>query len=184
MGATGDGMNLQQLNHISIHAPLVGRDAADVGRPGAPRDFNPRAPRGARPVESSSGSQRRHISIHAPLVGRDDRLVAFAASPFNFNPRAPRGARHGLLLLSAQDGQISIHAPLVGRDSPENPPAPCAQAFQSTRPSWGATWKPRRRTSSSRHFNPHAPRGARPRKRQRRPVGILISIHAPLVGRD
>ena len=43
MGATGDGMNLQQLNHISIHAPLVGRDNGTTILLLHRLDFNPRA---------------------------------------------------------------------------------------------------------------------------------------------
>ncbi len=100
--------------------------------------FNPRAPRGARPVplcgtarvylfqstrpsrgatlswERSSSIQR--VSIHAPLAGRDGTRSAQRPLPACFNPRAPRGARRRLMV-------------------PVRPTC----LFQSTRPSRGAT---------------------------------------------
>ena len=39
-----------QNGKISIHAPREGRDYAENGKALLNRDFNPRAPRGARPV--------------------------------------------------------------------------------------------------------------------------------------
>ena len=55
---------------ISTHAPLAGRDAGRVNRGAVRRDFNPRAPCGAR-----------LRAAPPPCRGRD------------FNPRAPCGAR-------------------------------------------------------------------------------------------
>ena len=125
----------------------------------------------------------RAISIHAPLVGRDQLSPSSVSSPHHFNPRAPRGARPAVYGDARLGRIISIHAPLVGRDKV------CAGA-----------------TTRRRYFNPRAPRGARlrqaylmmlPRKFQStRPSWgatarldcllelLLISIHAPLVGRD
>ena len=145
---------------ISIHAPLAGRDRSFDGRARHRRDFNPRAPRGARqPMANRRNSQNAfqstrpsrgatvaaalvehgdHISIHAPLAGRDTRLRQFAARVRHFNPRAPRGARlrrHDLARLRV--------------------------AFQSTRPSRGATNKMKVAVQN-----------------------LTISIHAPLAGRD
>ena len=78
-----------------------------------------------------------------------------------FNPRAPRGARPARRQKSAEQLIVSIHAPLAGRDG-----LPCARgrqrkAFQSTRPSRGATSARRLRGHLLRGFNPRAPRGAR-----------------------
>ena len=36
----------------------------------------------------------------------------------------------------------------------------------------------------TRHFNPHAPRGARPGGQCKEDRGAFISIHTPLAGRD
>ena len=57
---------------ISIHAPRVGRDRlawykADFTL----KDFNPRAPCGARPEAKDTLVAAINISIHAPRVGRD-----------------------------------------------------------------------------------------------------------------
>ena len=78
------------------------------------------------------------VSIHAPRVGRDVRDAARNARRTRFNPRAPCGARQ-----------------TVGRGKV------IMQAFQSTRPVWGAT-----RPSSHPHDKTD------------------VSIHAPRVGRD
>ena len=78
--------------------------------------------------------------------------------------------------------------------------------FQSTRPSWGATTARGQQSRQGCHFNPRAPRGARPNPmwykggdnafQSTRPswgatacglygyARYVISIHAPLVGRD
>mgnify|MGYP001670579886 CR=1 FL=1 len=145
---------------ISIHAPRVGRDEGIRFTFQACADFNPRAPRGARQI---CFAQRLHDG--------------------NFNPRAPRGARHTLFVASS-----SRHG------------------FQSTRPAWGATGKSFLYHQPSSNFNPRAPRGARPWPPHRqtsprafqstRPAWgatkssrmnsdvVMISIHAPRVGRD
>ena len=82
------------LRCISIHAPRVGRDPLFAriasamplfqstrpvwgatwysrGYPMLPRDFNPRAPCGARPQSYIETLDQMRISIHAPRVGRD-----------------------------------------------------------------------------------------------------------------
>ena len=86
-------VQFQQLQ-ISTHAPLAGRDQLPPRRPTRDRDFNPRAPCGARPRRA--WPDQLHvvdISTHAPLAGRDVLSSSF---------KAWRG--------------ISTHAPLAGRD--------------------------------------------------------------------
>ena len=123
--------------------------------------FNPRAPYGARPRPAPCNTVFLRISIHAPRMGRDSR----------------GGHRHG-------KAAISIHAPRMGRDRRRrcstrqastyfNPRAPYGARlnalkdrfndfeFQSTRPVWGAT-------------NPAAASS----------TPLSISIHAPRMGRD
>ena len=85
---------------ISIHAPRVGRDRlawykADFTL----KDFNPRAPCGARPEAKDTLVAAINISIHAPRVGRD------------------KGRGENLVVTL----DISIHAPRVGRDSRLSP---------------------------------------------------------------
>ena len=101
---------------ISIHVPREGHDpllAAGYVLPAA--NFNPRAPRGARPHklrdicklvfisihvpreghDRNTIEQRRElvISIHVPREGHDKTDSAFFSKYRYFNPRAPRGAR-------------------------------------------------------------------------------------------
>src|ERR1039458_4201233 len=126
--------------------------------------------------------RRMIVSIHAPHVGRDDRWRAIRATSTSFNPRAPRGAR-----LSGPRGQpggrrFNPRAPRGARPPRRrprgapwafNPPPPRGAAtraqktlarvakFQSTRPTWGATWRPWSTPNAISRFNPRAPRGAR-----------------------
>ena len=79
--------------HISIHAPLAGRDSGDPTHRSAPPYFNPRTPCGVR-----RGYQDQ---ITAALVFQSTRPM--------------RGATI-VAQLNAAAGIISIHAPHAGRD--------------------------------------------------------------------
>ena len=146
-------------------------------------DFNPRAPRGARPAQPRP----------PPRQG-------------NFNPRAPRGARQVNIWQNRMLDLISIHAPLAGRDYAQGLWSRDMVLFQSTRPSRGATVTENADTCQNRNFNPRAPRGARHDLRRQlhrsqrfqstrpsrgatagrghRQFHLRISLHAPLAGRD
>ena len=150
------------------------------------RDFNPRAPRGARHAKRVAMAMQHLISIHAPREGRDrrdnnrhkdeqrfqsTRPARGATGNYRwktkgeekyFNPRAPRGARPCHWRDSLFFWGISIHAPREGRD------------HQSEL----------QRREVRRHFNPRAPRGARPKVFSSRSSSLRISIHAPREGRD
>ena len=78
---------------ISIHALREERDSQDFRGILHYRNFNPRAPRGARPAHTIKGRISKY-----------------------FNPRAPRGARHRLMLEIAIITGISIHALREERD--------------------------------------------------------------------
>ena len=115
-GATNMAMANGFAQAISIHAPREGRDlkrcvlselcglfqstrpARGATRAREPeeqdgRDFNPRAPRGARPIAQGGVQWVSGISIHAPREGRDTVAENLLPVVENFNPRAPRGAR-------------------------------------------------------------------------------------------
>ena len=116
-GRDGLGHQRRRLHpHISIHAPRAGRDPGQGGAARHPRDFNPRAPCGARHAKRPSACQRSRISIHAPRAGRDRRRCWMYWPWTDFNPRAPCGARPPL-------STSAMHTHL----------------FQSTRPVRGAT---------------------------------------------
>ena len=177
---------------VSIHAPRAGRDNASLSRVARRSCFNPRAPRGARPLGARRAGLREFVSIHAPRAGRDEadeRSLAWVA--------------------------VSIHAPRAGRDDGVVLVFFDVPLFQSTRPARGATRRTRSTTPRRAHtqqslntsrFNPRAPRGARPlvlssgsggmgfqSTRPARgatlPVVLqdreeIVSIHAPRAGRD
>ena len=101
--------------NISTHAPLAGRDSRPFCKKLRKRDFNPRAPCGARRQRCETMPHKRRfqptrplrgatlavldwswsaeISTHAPLAGRDQMTCKLLPACFDFNPRAPCGAR-------------------------------------------------------------------------------------------
>ena len=145
---------------VSIHAPRVGRDGGKYETDTRRSSFNPRAPRGARPQESLMPAAIKWFQSTRPAWGATQVIPALGGG-----------------------GVVSIHAPRVGRDIlsvncilPEggfNPRAPrgarlptspntsAASRFQSTRPAWGAT-----------------------QAQQELLHDVVVSIHAPRVGRD
>ena len=118
--------------------PLRGATARGTRSATATRNFNPRAPCGARRREDFQRLQYSMISTHAPLAGRDIVFPTVARIRYNFNPRAPCGARPASLKCSL----------LIRRNF--NPRAPCG-----ARPTW------RLRPRDQHNFNPRAPCGAR-----------------------
>ena len=123
---------------ISIHAPRAGRDEPRHIREGRSKDFNPRAPCGARrreqwqilrstkfqstrPVRGATAIPtpeyfRELISIHAPRAGRDSDAWRSCRDSFLFQSTRPvRGATQGYKAALCY-GWISIHAPRAGRD--------------------------------------------------------------------
>ena len=127
------------------------------------RNFNPRAPCGARPTGTKQAKDLFEISTHAPLAGRDSRSWSNASLLAGFQPTRPlRGATvFGAVVL-----RMLIHF---------NPRAPCGArpvtkinvvteiTFQPTRPLRGATASPGGLAPTIwRNFNPRAPCGARP----------------------
>ena len=166
---------------ISIHAPRGGSDTGQQidafiaqifqstlpaggatglsrRRCGPPKHFNPRSPRGERPItfrawtasknfnpRSPRGERQSRwknlkatviISIHAPRGGSDPRSSAAINPQNDFNPRSPRGERR----------------PLRGHKALLDP-------FQSTLPAGGATPWRRKYFLASRRFQSTLPAG-------------------------
>ena len=184
-GRDKDGsLAVETLYLISIHAPLTGRDQKARDTVSLARDFNPRAPYGARPknignvativnfnprapygarhIYKKPANAKEKFQSTRPLRGATNRTPKGGNTTMDFNPRAPCGARLAQRRISRIVICISIHAPLAGRDSTARCRQPALSSFQSTRPSRGATGRylgvPRR--------------------------DDMISIHAPLAGRD
>ena len=78
---------------ISTHAPLAGRDRRLFSAVVRLKDFNPRAPCGARPFRINIRSTTAPFQPTRPLRGATygDSTTVYIGR--NFNPRAPCGAR-------------------------------------------------------------------------------------------
>ena len=92
-GATMDGDALFGDGGISTHAPREGSDFLLVGHHPRVVYFNPRSPRGERPLTLYEADLITWISTHAPREGSDHRLRRTHPAPQYFNPRSPRGER-------------------------------------------------------------------------------------------
>ena len=171
---------------ISIHAPHTGRDFGlwptrssdppfQSTRPirGAtqnrmirrryPKDFNPRAPYGARHFITGGFTHERTE---------------------NFNPRAPYGARR--FHKQDQHGgttRFQSTRPIRGATTFRRKTAIITSYFNPRAP-YGARRRQRRGGAEQVNFNPRAPYGARRRTRRAGSRRGLISIHAPHTGRD
>ena len=117
-GATRRGRSRPRRDHISIHAPRMGRDTLAATLAAGLRDFNPRAPHGARlqgvfPWSCYPDS----FQSTRPAWGATPRRLRPPRQKEDFNPRAPHGARRVDGGAGRGAGRISIHAPRMGRDS-------------------------------------------------------------------
>mgnify|MGYP000273130328 CR=1 FL=1 len=102
------------------------------------------------------------ISIHAPIVGCDFSSACLSYSPDYFNPRTHRGVRPFLYATVLLHLAISIHAPIVGCDNAKLCIRHHIDGFQSTHPSWGATFNDRLIVPEPLiYFNPRTHRGVR-----------------------
>ena len=93
-GRDRNGDPVAWTTKISTHAPLAGRDLT-TRRVGVlfRKDFNPRAPCGARQGLCPCGDGGSGISTHAPLAGRDVLVFITTVTWIKFQPTRPlRGA--------------------------------------------------------------------------------------------
>ena len=170
---------------ISIHAPREGCDGRRPDRRPSSPDFNPRTPRGVRPLNHPHQGAVLDISIHAPREGCDQRGVDRRSTVIQFQSTHPaRGATDhkrpsGFLYV------ISIHAPREGCDQSAMRSTVRDMAHFNPRTTRGVRpvvapikWY------GCRNFNPRTPRGVRLRSRFALPRYAQISIHAPREGCD
>ena len=75
---------------ISIHAPREGGDCPWCKRRSNLRDFNPRPPRGGRPLWAALLRLAYPISIHAPREGGDGKIIAAFSGTDMISIHAPR----------------------------------------------------------------------------------------------
>ena len=129
-----------KAKNFNPRAPYGARPSSIRAGDSGPGYFNPRAPYGAR--------RRPKIPIAPPISNFNPR-APYGARPhlkllntldqYDFNPRAPYGARHNRLSDNMLCNNISIHAPHTGRDRAIPPMIDQSRPFQSTRPIRGAT---------------------------------------------
>ena len=115
-GATVNVKLIMAVILISILAPRAGRDCNASAKKDLLKNFNPRAPCGAR-----------HLSGGMLLYNQD------------FNPRAPCRARQPCADIPSRYTEISILAPRAGRDVKPLIGVAWSIEFQSSRPVRGAT---------------------------------------------
>ncbi len=149
------------LSCISIHAPHAGSDPGSVALLFRRRYFNPRSPRGERPIP---------------------RGITTGAWP-NFNPRSPRGERHSRPLPYASSNQFQSTLPTRGA-TPRTHSRWDSAAISIHAPHAGSDTVGRYRTPVQINFNPRSPRGERRDGDVLRVFGMPISIHAPHAGSD
>ncbi len=170
------------LGSISTHAPLAGRDSKAQDSRGRVRNFNPRAPCGARPCWPAKSTLPQRFQPTRPLRGATQSTEESDVYQ-EFQPTRPlRGATASAAGRDATD-DISTHAPLAGRDDENLHQAPRGRNFNPRAPC-GA--RPRGATCGRgwKDFNPRAPCGARLYVAFKYTIIEKISTHAPLAGRD
>ena len=146
--------------YISTHAPLAGRDELRNFLCQRQRNFNPRAPCGARLYGEFSLALVVCISTHAPLAGRDDLDFDCNGYLLDFNPRAPCGARPEAPEATSESTEISTHAPLAGRDKSRQQ-SRNKGGISTHAPLAGRDLCDKGLEQQGKYFNPRAPCGAR-----------------------
>ena len=169
------------------------------------RNFNPRAPCGARlsglwaitPTRTAFQPTRplrgatclsafafwiATISTHAPLAGRDK---AFRPPLWDrhISTHAPLAGRDAWEIMDElMDSLISTHAPLAGRDPRRYTRAVCRPDFNPRAPCGARHHRRRMVRSKGGNFNPRAPCGARPRPECRMLFSVAFQPTRPLRG--
>ena len=138
----------------------MGRDDFSVLLLVKGRNFNPRAPYGAR-LPGAFSMQKFTISIHAPRMGRDPRRVRNRFLIFRFQSTRPVWGATEPLRHSFVRHVISIHAPRMGRDQRIEYSSIEGASISIHAPRMGRDGGDSCRFCKGRDFNPRAPYGAR-----------------------
>ena len=105
-------------------------------------DFNPRAPRGARPAFMNLVFKRVSISIHVPREGHDAHTLMLDPPGEQFQSTCPARGTTGGGHQRPEGHGISIHVPREGHDPLCIVPLTVPLTFQSTCPARGTTHIP------------------------------------------
>ena len=161
-GATKTDNDIRPGISISIHAPHTGRDTSRARHTAHnDKDFNPRAPYGARPQHGEKQRQHQEFQSTRPIRGATtindilEGIVTFQSTRpirgatalrrrwnrrYDISIHAPHTGRDsGGIPIQGYLPHISIHAPHTGRDYSGFLSLACDAIFQSTRPIRGAT---------------------------------------------
>ncbi len=140
--------------------PVWGATICRIWTTSSRRNFNPRAPCGARHIAEHTRKINLRFQSTRPVWGATLARLILARPIRHFNPRAPCGAR------------------------PYTMPSPSVLLYFNPRAPCGARPMPPRNCSRLSYFNPRAPCGARLFTLKWSTAEVKISIHAPRVGRD
>ena len=124
------------------------------------KDFNPRTPRGVRPIPHDAGLGSREFQSTHPAGGATHASSAALARRCHFNPRTPRGVRRVDLHKRRNRLYFNPRTPRGVRRAMCGRPLPRV-IFQSTHPAGGATRAGARNGHCREYFNPRTPRGVR-----------------------
>ena len=160
-GATPTDCNTDRYDRISIHAPHAGSDFFNRCHGFDNADFNPRPPRGERPV----------------CLGSYQYNFRFQSTPPTRGATQSAGSRY-------YPETISIHAPHAGSDPALSGYDVSIRAISIHAPHAGSDHRQKVTFRLVRYFNPRPPRGERRRRTCRTVAVDVISIHAPHAGSD
>ena len=180
-GATRKGYRDFDLDLISTHTPLAGRDPPLLTISMALMYFYSHAPRGARPVLDMRGREMIHFYSHAPRGARLEGvglwtiillfLLTRPSRGATFSPRSCFSSGEFLLTRPSRGATIfphegliqdiiSTHTPLAGRDVVRSTSKSSSKISTHT-PLAGRDSSIVRDACSVCDFYSHAPRGAR-----------------------
>ena len=123
-------------------------------------NFNPRSPRGERPITINTKLTISSISIHALREESDSVCKQVLRCYINFNPRSPRGERHDRSSIMDVFRHFNPRSPRGERLTVLNPNV-CIIGFQSTLSARRATEASIMFNARDFDFNPRSPRGER-----------------------
>ena len=148
------------IRNFNPRAPCGARPNS-LGESATHTDFNPRAPCGARPTTSALPWTHCYFNPRAPCGARRPDPTQRKRRRWNFNPRAPCGARQTVPVTPyTADATFQPTRPLRGATTMSEDQC-VLTLFQPTRPLRGATQR----------ASPYD-------------ICQTISTHAPLAGRD
>ena len=177
-----DAMPLSSV--ISIHVPREGHDVKLYFMTSAYRNFNPRAPRGARLVYRSSSSFPPRFQSTCPARGTTQYSPVLPGL-YLISIHVPREG-HDYREATSSKGRYGFQStcPARGTTTLAQPPFFYNYIFQSTCPARGTTERRYHRRQHRQNFNPRAPRGARQLSNACATATAGISIHVPREGHD